>query len=206
MTRRVQNCKNNKKDKYHFTRDKVKEEFNNMKFMLHDIVKNYELSGNGGGQRNEEDDDWGSSGLIGTELVDGDDRSNFLTLGGKKPDMEKNWYLLYYWHRLDEEGLVQFALSKLPKFMSANSNHFENVTSPKKKKHKSELTEAIGGVGKGIQNFASTINASHMDKKEVELYNLKMELADPTKPDWQKPLLKERITKLEADIKAFTSA
>ena len=90
--------------------------------------------------------------------------------------------------------------------MSTNSDHFENVTSPKKKKHKSELTEAIGGVGKGIQNFASTINASRMNKKEVELYNLKMELADPTKPNWQKPLLKERITKLEADIKAFTSA
>ena len=93
-----------KKDNYEFTRDKVKEEFNNMKFMLHDVVKNYELSGNGGGQRNEEDDDWGSCGLVGTEIVDGDDRSNFLTLGGKKPEMERHWYLLYYWHHFEEES------------------------------------------------------------------------------------------------------
>ena len=89
--------------------------------------------------------------------------------------------------------------------MSANSDHFENVTSPKKKKQKAELTEAIGGVGKGIQNFASTINASRMDKKEEDLYNLKLELANPRKPEWQKPLLKERIAKLEADIKLFSS-
>ena len=44
-----------------------------------------------------------------------------------------------------------------------------------------------------------------MDKKEEDLYNLKLELANPRKPEWQKPLLKERIAKLEADIKAFTS-
>jgi len=74
-----------KKDKYHFTRDKVKEEFNSMKYMLHDIVKNYELSGNGGGQRNEEDDNWGLCNSIETELVDGNDCGNFLTLGRKKP-------------------------------------------------------------------------------------------------------------------------
>ena len=66
-----------KKDNYEFTRDKVKEEFNNMKFMLHDIVKNYELRGNGGRQCNEDEKDWGSCCLIGTDLVDGDDRGNF---------------------------------------------------------------------------------------------------------------------------------
>ena len=72
-----------KKDNYEFTGERVKAEFNNMKFMLHDIFKNYELSGNGGGQRNEDEKDWGSCSLIGTYLVDGDDRGNFLTLGRK---------------------------------------------------------------------------------------------------------------------------
>ena len=77
--------------------------------------------------------------------------------------------------------------------------------SPQKKKHKSELSDAIVGIGKGIQNFAKTINASRIDKKEEEIYNLKLELANPRKAEWQKPLLKERIAKLEADVKSFTS-
>ena len=59
-----------------------------MKYMLHDIVKNYEFIDNDGSQQNEEDDKWGSCSLIVTTLVDGDNWGNFLTLGEKKPEIK----------------------------------------------------------------------------------------------------------------------
>ena len=68
--------------------------------------------------------------------------------------------------------------------MSANSEHFEVIGTSTKKKKGSELSEAIGVVGKGFQNFAQTINYARVDKKEQELYALKMELAHPKKAGW----------------------
>ena len=53
----LKQARNIKKDNYEYICNKVKEEFNSMKYMLHDVVKNYELSGNGGGQRNVEEED-----------------------------------------------------------------------------------------------------------------------------------------------------
>ena len=55
--------------------------------MLHAIIANYELSGNGDGQKRDDDNaDWGKTNLVNTPTINGDDCGNFLTLGGKKPE------------------------------------------------------------------------------------------------------------------------
>ena len=68
-----------------------------VRVMLHEIILNWEKSGNGDGQQRAEDNvDWGKTSLIGTETMDGDNRGNFLTIGGTKPENEKEWFLLFF--------------------------------------------------------------------------------------------------------------
>ena len=64
--------------------------------MLFPIICNYERSGNGGGQRLETDEDWGSTDLMRTRVVAGDDRGGYLTEGGTAPKNEKCFYVLYF--------------------------------------------------------------------------------------------------------------
>ena len=62
------------------------------------MVANYELSGAGAGQCREEVQD--QYGRLDLDLCeDGDDRRNFVKNGNES-------YLLYWWHRLDEEDFV----------------------------------------------------------------------------------------------------
>jgi hypothetical protein len=100
---------------YRATRAKVKDKFQEMKNQLHSIVVKWELSGNGGGQRDPDAPDFGHFDL--EEAVDGDNRRNFL------PDNNDNlYYLLYFWHRLEEENYLQLTLAKFPDSVAADSD------------------------------------------------------------------------------------
>ena len=58
--------------------------------MLHAIIANYELSGNGDGQKRDDDNtDWGKTNLVNTQTIDGDNRGSFLTLGEKNQRMKE---------------------------------------------------------------------------------------------------------------------
>ena len=65
-----------------------------------------------------------------TRVVAGNDLEEFLTKGGTEPENEKYFYfyVLYFWHLLDEGGLVQFTLAKLPNYIAANSESFNFVS------------------------------------------------------------------------------
>ncbi|KAG7340535.1 hypothetical protein IV203_024078 [Nitzschia inconspicua] len=100
---------------YRTTRAKVKEKYNEMRHYLHAIVLNWEQSGNGGQQRSDDAEDWGTFDPL--LVVDGDDRKNFL------PSGEANmYYLLYYWHKLEKEGYLQFTLAKLAEGIRASAD------------------------------------------------------------------------------------
>ena len=96
--------------------------------MLFPIAGNYEKSGNRGDQRLEDDMDWGLKNLMEVQTMDGDDRKKFLTLEGKAPENARHWYVLYFWHMLEQQGLLQFALAKLPNHMLANSEQYSLVS------------------------------------------------------------------------------
>lgn len=114
---------------YRTTRAKVKEKYNEMKNHLHAMVIKWERSGSGGQQRSDHAEDWGT---FDPDLVeDGDDRQNFLPTGNANM-----YYLLYYWHKLDEEGYLQFTLAKLPDSVKATSDQFTLVSPPEPKRLK----------------------------------------------------------------------
>jgi hypothetical protein len=92
------------------TASKIKDKLADVRAKLVIIISNWERSGNGGGNRQENDDDFGSP--RGFTLTD-DDRANFL--GGHKP------HLLYFWQKMDDENMLQHTRSIIPNHISANS-------------------------------------------------------------------------------------
>ena len=113
------------------------------------IVHKYELSGNGVGQRSEEEDYYGCVDL--EKCVDGDTRGNYIESGSNSS------YLLYWWYKLDVEGCMQFMIFILDKFHRANSTDFQLVSSKHSSpsqgdgrkedmKHKI-MTETMGRIG-----------------------------------------------------------
>ena len=101
------------------------------------MVSTYERSGSGAGQRDEDDEDYGRVDIA--KCVEGDDRARFMESGVKEK------YLLYWWHKLDVEGFVQFTLCILDKFQRANTSNFQlvsnvyNENSSKKKRKRKRI-------------------------------------------------------------------
>ena len=93
---------------YRMTRTKMKEKYDSLKKRLHGMVGRWERSGNGGMQRDDSAPDWGHFDL--EQVTDGDNRANFLPAydDGR---VCTDYYLLYFWERLDKEGYVQFTLA-----------------------------------------------------------------------------------------------
>ena len=85
------------------------------------MVNKYELSGNGAGQRSEEDEDYGRVDF--DNFFDGDDRGNYLESGSNSS------YLLYWWHKFDVEGFVQLKSCTLDKFHRVNLTDFQLASS-----------------------------------------------------------------------------
>ena len=86
--------------KYVMTRDKAKYLVVSVRPKLAKMVHKYELSGNGAGQRSEDDADYGRVDL--ENCVDGDDTANFIESGSGLTEV----YLLYWWHKLDAEDFI----------------------------------------------------------------------------------------------------
>ena len=100
--------------------------------------------------------------------------------------------MLYYWHILDQEGLVQFTCVKLPSFMVANSKSFSLVSrearkaiakrsSPDKKDMGAQLALQIGKLGKGVENLAEVAFNQEVEANEQTImkYELELLLLDP---------------------------
>ena len=178
--------------------------------MLFPIAGNYEKSGNGQDQRLKDDMDWGSTNLMEVQTINGDDRKNFLTLEGKAPENARHWYILYFWHiMLEQQGLLQFALVKLPKHMLANSEQYSLVSRSNNSRsgdNKAKLaTVSVDKVAEGINAFARTVEHSQyedkIDQNEKEIFDDDMKIGHPDNnlpaTKWMIPILKKRKKDLE---------
>ena len=81
----------------------MKEKCDSMKNRLHLMIVNWEKSGNGGLQHSEMSDDWGHFDL--ENVVDGDNRASFL-IPYDDGRLNTDFYLLYFWERLDKVGFI----------------------------------------------------------------------------------------------------
>lgn len=131
------------------TPQKIKEKIADIRARLVVIIDKWERSGNGGGNRSIDDDDYGR---ISSMTLQDDDRANFL--GGNKP------HLLYFWQILDECELLQRTLSIIPKEHSASSDGIpstsSSTTGSNRKKPRDDDDE-------DTKNFQRKIEASFSD-------------------------------------------
>jgi hypothetical protein len=155
---------------YRTTRAKAKDKYDEMKKLLHSVVNKWELSGNGGQQRSEDAEDYGYFDPY--ETTEGDNRRSFLPNDGQ-------YYLLYFWQRLEDEDCLQTTLAKLPDSMMANSDHFSLTSSinptPQKK---DAATVAAERVANAIDGVADAINRSQDEKLMVDLNVHETQLLD----------------------------
>ena len=121
---------------YRMSRGKAKDLIVSIWPKFINIVRNYELSGSGSGQRAEEDSDYGRVNI--EQCVEGDNKEKFM-----ESDI-KETFVLYWWHKLDVVGFVQFTLYILHKFQRINASDFQlvsnmySINSPKKEKDKKD--------------------------------------------------------------------
>jgi hypothetical protein len=114
-------------DDYVMTPARAKHLIASMKPRIAKIKGNYELSGNGNGMRGDDADD--NAGNFNMDnLIEGDERKNFLASGDSSD-------LLYWWHVLEEEGMLNYTLSVFPLSIGATSESVPSVltTTPTEK-------------------------------------------------------------------------
>jgi hypothetical protein len=195
------------------TRAKAKEKYDEMKKILHGVINTkWELSGNGGQQRSEDAEDYGSFDPFAT--TDGDNRRNFL------PN-DSQYYILYFWQRLEDEDCLQTTLAKLPDSMMANSDHFSITSSTitggvggaaiaaKKKRDVThdladKLASSIDDVASAIKESVSAMKESQ-DQKVLEglnthqsqLMDIRLRLLDVDENDKSWQVLTDRKRQLE---------
>jgi hypothetical protein len=116
------------KDAPYVKPQKIREKWSDVRGKLVVMVKNYEKSGNGSGNRMETENDSGS--ISSFRLTDDNDRQNFL--GNNKP------HLLYFWQLLEEYDLLDNTLAVIPPDISATSESVPETvyTTPATKKAK----------------------------------------------------------------------
>ena len=114
-------------DDYVMTPARAKHLIASMKPRIAKIKGNYELSGSGDGMRGEETED--NAGNFDMEnLKEGDERKNFLASGDSSD-------LLYWWHVLEDEGMLNYTLSVFPLSIGATTESVPSVltTTPTEK-------------------------------------------------------------------------
>ena len=160
------------------TRDKAKDIMVAIRPKLSGMIAKYELSGAGSGQKNTEEDGYGHVDLDLCE--DRDDRRNFI-----KSDSES--YLLYWWHRLDEEDFVQFTICALDKFHRSNATEFTRVFNERKSDLvrirkddviKEKMAENMGRVGDGVLSLSIVNIQREIESWEATAFDLSDRLFD----------------------------
>ncbi|CAB9512535.1 hypothetical protein SEMRO_541_G163160.1 [Seminavis robusta] len=94
------------------TPDEVKRRWGDCRAKLIKIIAKWELSGNGFGQRVEEDDEFGHMG--DDELQCGENRANFL-------DSKTKEHILYLWHVSDDQEILKNVLSVISESCAAST-------------------------------------------------------------------------------------
>ena len=190
---------------YRMTRSKMKEKYDSLKKRLHTIIVNYEKSGNGGLQRTDTSPDWGHFDL--EETFDGDDRAAFLPNYDDGRE-NKDYYLLYFWEKLDKEGCVQFTLAKLPDWIKSNARVFSLVAADKKAtekekdKSRSDLAASISKVGEAIRTQATESVVRNVNALEKQLLDVELKLLEMTEGSPGHELYSKRKKTLCEDIAA----
>ena len=182
---------------YSMTPDRAKALLASMKPKIAKIVSNYEQSGNGDGMRRDDDDGMRHDDDDNPDDDDddpqqfhlrGDDRGSFL--GTETTD------LLYWWHVLEDEGMLRYTLAVLPDSIAVTSESTPSVlTTPgsgsssavKNKNQDRKLEDMIGSLSKNWERDNALKEQSiAVNKESIVLQRDKM--------DFERDSFKQKIS------------
>mmetsp|Transcript_10444 Transcript_10444/g.11992 ORF Transcript_10444/g.11992 Transcript_10444/m.11992 type:complete len:121 (+) Transcript_10444:42-404(+) len=109
---------------------------------------------------------------------------------------------------LEEQGLLQFALAKLPKHMLANSEQYSLVSISKNSRsgdNKAKLAASVEMVANRINAFATSVTRNQyqltIEENKEKIFELEMKIEHPDNKqpamEWMIPILKKRKLDLE---------
>ena len=162
---------------YRMSRDKAKDLLVSIRPKLAKMLHNYELSGSGSGMMREEGNEM--YGHFDAELcVDGDDRRSFLLA-------PSDYWLLYWWHRLDTEQMLQFTICILDKFQRANAETFALVarerdatklpsTATSEKDKGAAIAQNVAVVGEGVKSLSYATIFCEIETCKEKVCNLEL--------------------------------
>ena len=172
------------------------------------VVDKWERSGNGEGQRNEDEQEYGSILCNGTQLwlapgtnefQDGDNRSAFLN--------GQSTHILYLWELFERNEFLQTAIEALPVSMGADGNSIPDASAPQRKTKKeqkmeedqetqSALTASIGIIARAqVQGSNADLTKQFIDlRKIVRQYQVDYR---STTDEVEQRIIKKEIRKLE---------
>lgn len=181
---------------FRLSRDKAAEMIAQQRVKIVRICSNWEQSGNGEGQREMDDQDWGH---YDSNTLDGKAQKHFLQAGDTTD-------LLYWWHILDEEKLLNFTANVFPQVVAASSDSNATIEPLRKKakqedvRVRQEMNEHIGKVGKGVHTFSLVSLSRQINELKKEAYELDLKLDDYAEGSARYKKTKERIDDYENEI------
>ena len=192
--------------------DQVKTRLADTKTKLLLMINNWEASGNGDGNTNNEvdgdaEDEERPFGHFPEERMNyhDDNREKFLPRGHKS-------YLLYWWHLMDTEDILQSALSVLPEHTSATCDKVPTTaensdTAERKKRKKNEEAEDVFLKRRVTSSFHTlSIAALQTNLSNAESALLDLQIRHATTDDVRvKAILEQAITRKQHEINSIVA-
>ena len=187
---------------YRSTRSKAKEVHDTLKNKLLPIMGNWEKSGNGSSARSEEAPDY-DDGNDEVDLVDGAMKKTFVH--------PNDYHVLCFWCCLEQEGMLDFTLSKLPRFVASNSHLFALVDGDRNKRssHNNQddsrkvLATSLEKMTMALSSHASSTAQRNILAIEDKIYDVDCQLveySDQPEDNSHKSLLLRRKRSLEVSL------
>ena len=173
------------------------------------VIDKWERSGNGEGQRNEDEHEYGSIRRNGeqlwlipgtsSEFQDGDNRASFLNGRGT--------HILYLWELFDRNDFLQTAIEALPTSMGMDGDKVPSASAPQRKNKKGERADEDQETQKALSASLSIIARAQAQGTSADLTKRFIELSKiirqyqvdyrSTTDEVERRIMKKEIRKLE---------
>ena len=178
-------------------------------------MTNWELSGNGFGQRTREDQDFGHFNPAQLDLEDGDNRASFLRESlGHRP------HHLIFWELSDEQGILAAVMTVLGPEVAADGEKAASDNADVRRRRRDPAAEEEDrqerrifrreiGAGFNVISLTSLRENLREEEKTLLQYRLALLTATPQECELYQPLVEhhsDRIQLYEAEIAQLASS
>jgi len=182
----------------------VKARYMDARVKLIIMVKDWEKSGNGFGQRPKDDEEYGRFSKEHPGLQEGDNRQSFM-----RPENGQKEHHLYFWHLADEYGILSNVLTVLSGAVAADGDSVRTDCSSARKKRKKQVegpTEFQHSITASLANMAVCakehillqLQASYEDYAVKEVMAEESDYATPAKVKLFRELKEGKLIQIKA--------